>query len=349
MAESERYEVKAGGSWKQLNPLAMLRYFTGMKGPSGFGASSTARDVVAGGKWEGKGKVAIVTGPYSGIGLAAARELAGRGCEVVLAGRTNAERGKDWVSREIGGEGKLVHQMELDLSSLESVKGFARDFKKTGKDLNILVNNAGIMALPEFRRSKDGHELQWATNHLGHFLLTHLLLDKMKETSRKKGAPQGRIVNVSSSAHYMSYKPKGILDEEELSDPSVYKPWSAYGQAKLSNVLHARELNCRLKEGAKGDDVIAVAVHPGVIVTKLQRHLKVPVLMQSVGKVAVTPFLKSIDQGAATTVYCATAPSIKGGGFYADCNEQGSAPESKRRDLGKKLWAISEKYAKAFY
>ena len=193
----ERYTCKRGGSYKQLNPLAIFRHFSGTPGPSGFGASTTARGVLE--NWVGKGKVAVVTGPYSGIGLATARELARKGCEVVLAGRKKAGRGKEWVEREILSANKdaKITQIDLDLTSLASVRHFASEFRKSGKDLNILVNNAGVMAVP-FSRSKEGHELQFATNHLGHFLLTSLLLDRMKESARKRGAPQGRIVNVSS-------------------------------------------------------------------------------------------------------------------------------------------------------
>ena len=193
----ERSTCKRGGSYKQLNPLAIFRHFSGTPGPSGFGASTTARGVLE--NWVGKGKVAVVTGPYSGIGLATARELARKGCEVVLAGRKKAGRGKEWVEREIlsANANAKVTQIDLDLTSLASVRHFASEFRRSGKDLNILVNNAGVMAVP-FSRSKEGHELQFATNHLGHFLLTSLLLDRMKESARKRGAPQGRIVNVSS-------------------------------------------------------------------------------------------------------------------------------------------------------
>ena len=120
---------------------------------------------------------------------------------------------------------------------------------------------------------------------------------------------------------------------------------------QLSNVLHARELNCKLQEEGHGDRVLAVAVHPGVIITELQKHMKpMPAPLALIGKATVLPFLKSIDQGAATSVYCATAKDgdIKGGEFYADCNVSGSAPHAKDRAMGKRLWELSEKLTRNF-
>jgi len=349
----ETYDARAGGSWKFSGPGALLRYWTRAKGASGFGSGTTAQEAAK--RWDGKGKVAIVTGPYTGIGLATARELACRGCEVVLAGRTKGsakDRGENWIKREIldkcpGKRGK-VSAIELDLSSLKSVRTFAEEFKRSGKDLNLLVNNAGVMAIPAFTKSKDGFEMQFATNHLGHFLLTHLLLDKMKASAKKPRAPQGRIVNLSSSAHFMGYKPEGILPAEDLHSEKKYHDWKAYGQSKLSNLLHARELNARLAEEDPESRVIAVGVHPGVIATDLQRHIQMPAFVRYFAHAIASPGLKSIDQGAATTVYCATAPHIAGGEFYSDCNVQGSSDLSKDRSIGRRLWRISEEHCKAF-
>ena len=172
---SKQYDVRQGGRVKFLSPSVLISYFTGRKGPSGYGSKATSDQVVE--RWDGKGKVAIVTGPYTGIGVATARALACKGCEVILAGRGNKDRGKKWIEREILGKcpSAKVEAIELDLSSLASVKTFTNTFEKTGKKLNILVNNAGVMNCP-FTLSKDGYELQFATNHLGHYLLTKLLL-----------------------------------------------------------------------------------------------------------------------------------------------------------------------------
>ena len=257
MGEEGRYDVRAGGSWKQVSPFALARYFFGLRGKSGFGSATTAEEVAR--EWDGKGKTAIVTGPYTGIGLATARELACRGCEVILAGRgaNSEERGDKWITKHILSRcpSARVTALELDLSSLASVKTFATAFKKTGKDLNILVNNAGIMKIPQFTKSADGHELQFATNHLGHFLLTRLLLEDLKRSAKKKGAPQSRVVNVASTAQYMSYK-KGILQEGEIDDPEHYDDWRAYGQSKVS----FSTLSLSLKQSKDADAVCVCCV-----------------------------------------------------------------------------------------
>ena len=188
--------------------------------------------------------------------------------------------------------------------------------------------------------------MQFATNHLGHFLLTNLLLPNLIQTASKRGAPEGRIVNISSSAHFASYK-GGILQEDELNSEAHYHDWHAYGQSKLCNLLHARELDARLGQDPKAN-VVAIAVHPGVIATDLQKHLlnnsaATRGVRKTIGLLA-SPFLKSIDQGAATTVYACCAPDAQGGEFYCDCNTQESHAYSKSRQLGQRLWDISQKF-----
>ncbi|KAH9646978.1 Short-chain dehydrogenase TIC 32 [Citrus sinensis] len=235
------------------------------KGASGFSSSSTAEEVTQG--IDGSGLTAIVTGASSGIGTETARVLALRGVHVVMAVRNMAacREVKKAIVKEI--PNAKVQAMELDLSSLASVRKFASEFKSSGLPLNILINNAGIMATP-FMLSKDNIELQFATNHIGHFLLTNLLLETMGKTSRES-SKEGRIVNVSSRRHQFSY-PEGIRFDR-INDQSGYNRFSAYGQSKLANVLHTSELARRLKED--GVDITANSVHPGAITTNLFRNI----------------------------------------------------------------------------
>ncbi|KAK9927169.1 hypothetical protein M0R45_024368 [Rubus argutus] len=234
------------------------------KGPSGFSASSTAEEVTHG--IDGTGLTAIVTGASSGLGQETSRVLALRGVHVVMAVR-NMDAGnnvKEAILKEI--QSAKIDVMELDLSSLASVTKFAADYNSKGLPLNILINNAGVMATP-FKLSQDNIELQFATNHIGHFLLTNLLLDTMKSTSQESNE-EGRIVNVSSLAHKYGYR-EGIRFDK-VDDTSRYNKYYAYGQSKLANILHAKELTRRLKE--EGVKITANSLHPGGIVTNISRY-----------------------------------------------------------------------------
>ncbi|EOY24775.1 NAD(P)-binding Rossmann-fold superfamily protein isoform 3 [Theobroma cacao] len=236
----------------------------GWKGPSGFSASSTAEEVTQG--IDGTGLTAIVTGASSGIGVETTRVLALRGVHVVMAVR-NVDAGrnvKEAILKEL--PGATIDVMELDLSSLASVRKFASEYQSSSLPLNLLINNAGVMATP-FMLSHENIELQFATNHLGHFLLTNLLLETMKNTARESSR-EGRIVNLSSEGHRIVYR-EGIRFDK-INDESGYFSWLAYGQSKLSNILHAKELARRLKE--EGVEITANSVHPGAIMTNLMRH-----------------------------------------------------------------------------
>ncbi|XP_034929599.1 short-chain dehydrogenase TIC 32, chloroplastic-like isoform X3 [Populus alba] len=239
-------------------------WFLSRKGTSGFSASSTAEDVTQG--IDGSGLTAIVTGASSGIGAETARVLALRGVHVVMGVR-NLEAGRAVKEAIVkGNPNAKLDAMDLDLSSMASVKKFAEDFKSLNLPLNLLINNAGIMATP-FMLSRDNIELQFATNHVGHFLLTNLLMETIRKTARAS-RKEGRIVNVSSRRHKFSY-PEGIRFAK-LNDPSGYNSLSAYGQSKLANILHANELARQLKEDRV--EVTANSVHPGLIATNLFRH-----------------------------------------------------------------------------
>uniref|UniRef100_A0A1J3D1Y2 Short-chain dehydrogenase TIC 32, chloroplastic n=1 Tax=Noccaea caerulescens TaxID=107243 RepID=A0A1J3D1Y2_NOCCA len=310
-------------------------WFFGSKGASGFSSRSTAEEVTHG--VDGTGLTAIVTGASSGIGVETARVLALRGVHVVMAVRNTGSGAK--VKEDIVNKvpGAKLDVMELDLSSMESVKKFASDYKSAGLPLNLLINNAGIMACP-FKLSKDKIELQFATNHLGHFLLTKLLLDTMKNTSRESKR-EGRIVNVSSEAHRYFY-PEGVRFDK-INDKSSYSSFRAYGQSKLCNVLHANELAKQLKED--GANITANSLHPGAIMTNLGRHFN-SYLAGAVGAV-VKYVLKSVPQGAATTCYVALHPQVSGvtGEYFLDSNIAKPLPIAKDSELAKKLWDFSTK------
>ncbi|GJP32084.1 hypothetical protein CLOM_g16622 [Closterium sp. NIES-68] len=328
--------------------------------PSKFGYRSTAEDVTTG--VDLTGKVAIVTGGSSGIGTETARVLALRGASVVLAVRNTeaGEAAKAAIIKDI--EGRLtaagagagagippavrehVSVMALDLGSLKSVRAFAADYLR----LNRPLNNAGVMMCP-FMLTADGYENQFGTNHVGHFLLTNLLLPKLKETAKKDNT-EARIVIVSSAAHQFPY-PGGIrLDAINAS--TGYDSIKAYGQSKLANVLHARELARRLKE--EGAAVTVNALHPGVIDTNLARFIMQPgtiwhTLGRGANNLVFRWFMKTIPQGAATSCFLAVHPSVAGasGGYYANSRPaEGSASDlSRDMQLAAKLWELSERMA----
>lgn len=299
----------------------------GWRGQSRFSASSTAEQVTQG--VDGTGLTAIVTGASNGIGAETARVLALRGVHVVMAVRnTNAGRTvKEAILRQIP-EAK-IDVMELDLSSIASVRNFASEYISLGLPLNILINNAGVFKWKSML-SKDNIELNFATNHLGHFLLTNLLLETMKNTVRESNK-EGRIINVSSTAHSL---PKGT----HIDKISGKNPIMSYARSKLANVLHANELARRLQE--EGVQITANSLHPGIIVTNIsgcKGFAKSFIIM------ALKLFLKNIQQGAATTCYVALNPQVKGvsGQYFVDCNIAKASPLAKDEVMAKKLWDYS--------
>ena len=224
-------------------------------------ARRLARRYFAGGVCRSKarldGKTAIITGGNTGIGKETAIDLAGRNARVILACRSVEKGEKAAVEvREKSGNDDVVFR-QLDLASLASVRQFAATVLEEESRIDILVNNAGVMACP-YSKTEDGFEMQFAVNHLAHFLLTNLLLDRLKE------APSARIVNVSSLAHM-----NGKINFDDINFEKSYEPWQAYGQSKLANILFTRSLAKRLV----GTNVTANALHPGSIATELQRHV----------------------------------------------------------------------------
>jgi NAD(P)-dependent dehydrogenase (short-subunit alcohol dehydrogenase family) len=268
-----------------------------------FGATSTAAEVIAG--IDLRGKRAIVTGGSSGIGVETARELARAGAAVTLAVR-DTEAGIRTAADIITSTGnKEVDVSQLDLSSRESVAAFVHDWDEV---LDILVNNAGIMALPELELTAGGWELQFATNHIGHFALTLGLHGALA------AAGAARIVSLSSRGHLRS----PVVFEDINFSSRAYDPWLAYGQSKTANILFAVEATRRWA----ADGITANAVHPGAIAaTNLSRHMDAKALaaLRSSGQFT----FKSIEQGAATSVLLATSPQLEGigGRYFEDGNE----------------------------
>ncbi|MCL7038040.1 hypothetical protein MKW94_029771 [Papaver nudicaule] len=337
----------------------MWRFFSRLRGPSGYSASNTAEEVTHG--IDATGLTAIITGASSGIGIETARILAMRGVHVVMAVRNTAAGSavKNGILKE--NPNAKVDVMELDLSSLASVRDFTSEFKSKNLPLNILVNNAGV-ATP-YTLSEDKIELVFATNHLGHFLLTDLLLETMKITAHKSGI-EGRIVNVSSAVHWLADK----IRFDRINEDTGANVFQLYTQSKLANILHANELARRLKvsmthserkvekhnlqhcnehecalsdEQEDGVHITANSLHPGVITTRIYEHC----ILKGVVNSFLGKFLKSVKQGASTTCYVALHPNLKGvtGKYFLDNNYSKQSPYAKDTEQAKKLWDLSMK------
>ncbi|XP_021730055.1 short-chain dehydrogenase TIC 32, chloroplastic-like [Chenopodium quinoa] len=276
-------------------------WFFGRKKSSRFSGSSTAEEVTHG--IDGTGLTAIVTGASSGLGVETTRVLALRGVHVMMAIR-NIASGRDIRAKILDEVPSAKNDiMELDLSSMASVRKFASDYKSSNYPLNIILNNAGIFGTP-FTLSEDNIELQFATNHLGHFLLVHLLLDTMKNTALESGK-EGRIVNVSSKAH--DYPTRVGIHFDTLNDSKGYFGPLAYCQSKLANNLHANELARRFKNDWV--QITANSLHPGIIYTNIFRYNS---FFDGIFRRLCKYFFKDVHQGAATTCYVALNPEIEG-------------------------------------
>ncbi|MFC5720127.1 oxidoreductase [Streptomyces gamaensis] len=250
------------------------------------------------------GRTAVVTGANSGIGYVTARELARRGARVVLACR-DATRGKAAEERlRAQAPGADVVFAPLDLADLSSVRAFAAELP--GDRLDLLVNNAGVMALPQ-RKTVDGFEMQFGTNHLGHFALTGLLLPRLHEAGH--GA---RVVTVSSGLHYL-----GTVDPRDLNMEHRYRRWTAYGRSKSANLLFTHELARRLT--AAGSPVVAAAAHPGYAATNLQTagpRMEERAWAERLAELSNRFAAQSPEHGALPSLYAATAPGVRQDDFY---------------------------------
>ena len=296
------------------------------KGPSGFGYGSTAENVTAG--LDLAGKTILITGCNSGLGLEAMRVLALRGAQVIGAARTEAKANAACAT--VGGK---TTGIACELADPASVRACVAALRAKGTPLDVILCNAGIMALPKLEQAH-GYELQFFTNHIGHFILVTGLLDQL--------APDGRVVMLSSAAHLGA--PKETIRFDDLSAEKSYGPWINYGQSKMANILFAKELAKRLA----GTGKTANAVHPGVIHTNLGRNLGMPAWLEKPGyAVADAIFLKTVPQGAATECYVAVNPGAAkiSGAYWADSNVKDPRPDANDPAIAAKLWEVSEKIA----
>lgn len=302
-----------------------------------FGPASTTDDIIQG--IDLSGLQAVVTGASSGLGVDTARALATAGATVMMTARDAAKLEAAVASVREAVPGARIDSLLFDLADLDSVRSGALALLERCPRINLLINNAGVMACP-LQRTAQGFEMQFGTNHLGHFLLTCLLAPALVA-----GAP-ARVVNLSSAGHKF-----GTLD---LEDPNYqqreYEKWSAYGQSKTANALFTVGLDQRLRD--KG--VRSFAVHPGMIMTELGRYME-PADLERIlrGRDAADVGFKTVEQGAATTVWAATAADLQGkGGLYLeDCHiaeaatpgsDSGVEDYALDPALAERLWQISE-------
>lgn len=290
------------------------------RGANGFGYGSTAEQVTEGLSLAGKN--IVVTGCNSGLGLETMRVLAMRGANVIGTARTEAKAAE--AGRSVGGKTMGV---ACELSDPKSVHAAVKTIADKGLKLDAIVANAGIMALPNLELAH-GYELQFFTNHIGHFILVTGLLDVL--------ADDGRIVIVSSEAHRNA--PKGGIQFDNLDGKKGYAAWANYGQSKIANILFAKELASRLG----GTKKTANALHPGVIKTNLGRHMNA--FVRAAFSVGGAIAMKSIPEGAATECYVAVNPGAAGitGEYWSDCNVAKCRADARDPELAKKLWQRSE-------
>ena len=295
-----------------------------------------------------EGKTAIVTGATAGLGLVSATELAARGASVTMAVRdvTRGERAARIIREAY--PGAVVSVAKLDLASLASIREFSSRYIKSHKRLDILMNNAGIMGVPQREVTADGFEAQFGTNHLGHFALTGLLLPLIKKT------PGARIVTVSSNLHKT-----GVMNFDDLMGGVKYKAWAAYGQSKLANLLFTSELQRRLVVAKV--DAIAAAAHPGWSNTSLMMSGPMKgrgAFMKWLGQSVTNRMAQSASMGALNQLYAATASDVEGNDYIGPKgkNEQSGYPHKAGRSVAaknttdaKRLWDASEKLTGVSY
>ena len=283
------------------------------------------------------GRLAIVTGANSGLGEVTARELARAGARVVLACR-NVQKGEGARQAiETTLPGAQLEVEELDLASLDSVRAFAKRFRGGDERLDLLINNAGVMATPR-RRTADGFELQFGTNHLGHFALTGLLIGMME------GRDDARVITLSSSPAYRL----GRIAFDNLGGERRYFRWRAYAQSKLANLLFMLELDRRLR--AAGSATKSLGAHPGYAATNLQ-FAGPPLVDRLVMRVLNRVIAQSADMGGLSTLYAATEPGLEGGTYVGPDGflEQRGHPKrvspsrtAQDENVARRLWEVSE-------
>jgi NAD(P)-dependent dehydrogenase (short-subunit alcohol dehydrogenase family) len=287
------------------------------------------------------GRVFVVTGGNSGLGLETARELARRGGHVVIACRDTG-RGKAAVDDvQKSAPGASLETMALDLADLSSVRAFAEALRGRHSRLHALCNNAGVMALP-YRRTANGFEMQLGTNHLGHFALTGLLLDTLLAT------PGARVVNVSSTMHRF-----GRIRFDDLQSEQRYWRWAAYSQSKLANLLFSYEMARRAEKA--GADLTVAAAHPGYAATNLQTagaKMDASTWKEWIYELGNKSLAQSSAMGALPTLYAVAAPGVRGGDYFGPDGpgemwghprRVGSSRRSRDLETASRLWEVSEK------
>jgi NAD(P)-dependent dehydrogenase (short-subunit alcohol dehydrogenase family) len=293
------------------------------------------------------GKTIVVTGGNSGIGYEAALAFARKRAEVILACRDLGKARTAAAQITSSASGAKVEVMELDLSNLASVRGFSDAYHLQHQALHVLCNNAGVMAIP-YRQTVDGFEMQFGTNHLGHFALTGLLLDRLIATD---GA---RVVNVASGAHRM-----GKIRFDDLQWKNGYRKWMAYGQSKLANLLFTLELQRKID--AAGKKLLAVACHPGYAATNLQAmgpRMSGSSMLESIFSVANNVFAQSAAMGALPTEYAAVAPDVHGADYigpdgmaemWGNPAHVGRSAAAQDAAAAARLWEVSEQLTNVHY
>ncbi|XP_041951039.1 retinol dehydrogenase 14b [Alosa sapidissima] len=277
-----------------------------------------------------RGKTIIVTGANCGIGKATATELLKLQARVIMACRDlgKAEEAAVEIKKTAGPDQGEVVIKHLDLASLKSVHSFCEEIIKEEPKIDVLINNAGLYQCP-YSRTEEGFEMQLGVNHLGHFLLTHLLLDLLKTS-----APS-RIVVVSSKLYKY-----GHINFDDLNSTADYNKGFCYSQSKLANLLFTRELARRLD----GTDVTVNALTPGIVRTNLGRHVRIPFLARPLFKLVSWMFFKSPLEGAQTPLYLACSPEVDGvtGKCFANCEEEVLQPKATDDQAAQRLWTLSE-------
>jgi NAD(P)-dependent dehydrogenase (short-subunit alcohol dehydrogenase family) len=293
------------------------------------------------------GKTIVVTGGNSGIGYEAALAFARKRAEVILACRDLGKARTAAAQITGSATGANVKVMELDLSNLASVRGFSDAFHLQHEALHVLCNNAGVMAIP-YRQTADGFEMQFGTNHLGHFALTGLLLDRLIAT---EGA---RVVNVSSTGHRF-----GSIRFDDLQWKNGYRKWRAYGQSKLANLLFTLEL--QRKVDAAGKKLMAVACHPGYAATNLQAvgpQMSGQSVFGYLSEVGNQYLAQSAAMGALPTEYAAVAPDVRGGDYigpdgmaelWGNPVHVGRSATAQDAAVASRLWEVSEQLTNVHY
>eukprot|EP01118_Nematostelium_gracile_P005711 TRINITY_DN1813_c0_g1_i4.p1 TRINITY_DN1813_c0_g1~~TRINITY_DN1813_c0_g1_i4.p1 ORF type:complete len:324 (+),score=90.53 TRINITY_DN1813_c0_g1_i4:36-974(+) len=294
------------------------------------------------------GKVAIVTGGSGGIGKETVRALADHGAKVYMGARSE-QKAKEAIEEIEQKTGKKVEFLQMDLTSLESIKGAIKEFLTKETELHLLINNAGVMATP-YEFTKDGYELQWGTNVVGHFAVTKLLLPTLLSTAEKSKEGDVRVINVSSAGHAMA--PSGGIHFDDLKLEN-FSTWTRYGQSKLGNILLTNALTERYKD--KG--LYSLSLHPGVIKTNLFETTamsKDNKFLAGILNMLGNPFMMTPENGALNQLYAATSPevvSLKLNGAYLTPVGNKSNASSYGRDakLADRMWQYLEEEMKNFH